>query len=119
MCSPFALNSKETCVQIYWNALDLLARPELDAEALVFNLGQTQRCDHVHDLSALRASYQKKMGEDTYTRAISMHALLTDADLRVIRVTTGNYIRWTRQSLIGALPVVSRTKYRIIYQLLG
>ena len=107
------------CKHIYWNLLSLIQHHSANHESILFNIGQTARCDHVHDLSPLRKRYQQKMGTELYDRATAVAGRLDDSERAVVRKLVGYYHDYTETCVVEALPTETWLYYQLFARSFG
>jgi hypothetical protein len=101
------------CNLVFLNLLHLYNRKNISESALIREFFETEKCDHVFDMSSHRFEYAKKLGEERLSRILAFEPT-TVRDERVAQQAVIHYRSWHQARLLKALEWKSWIYFRIV-----
>lgn len=112
---------RRRCTSIYWNLISLLEEKPDSAitQNYVREMYQTERCDHCHDFSDLRSSFERHLenepGDSGAIQRIREYNTTDQDDARALQ-TLVHYWSWHRDEYRRGLPWYSQIYYYTWYR---
>jgi hypothetical protein len=111
------MTSNEKCKSIYWNLIELLESRKYNKHrdtAIFRAIEQTDRCDHISNLSNVRHLLYRDTSYDTVTNVTNFAT--TEYDKTRITSALNTYSPEITRALAASLPIPSRIYYHTIYR---
>jgi len=109
---------KEKCQHIYLNLMRMLEEEKKSEPVHILSeVLETERCDHIHDISDLRKKTKKyidKMNPETYERLTG--PFWTDGDRYIAFRTLLRHKLWYRKVLMQGLSFRKKIEYYVWYK---